>query len=147
MHFLKHFTRLSVAVFLALGLMAPASASAAELVVIVTGINPDKGLVRLGLYKDAESFPKNGRTIADGKAIVRNGEVRYVFRNLDAGRYAVALFHDANSNGRFDKSVLGLPREGFAFSNGARAVLAPPSFERAAVTVRGHTTIRISITY
>ena len=113
----------------------------------MTGINPDKGLVRFGLYKDAKSFPKNGQTIAGGKVAVRNGEVRYVFRNLPAGRYAVALFHDANSNGRFDKNLLGLPREGFAFSNGARAVLSAPTFERAAVTVRGRTTIRVSITY
>ena len=147
MKFLRFCAGLPAAALFALVLAAPGSTLADELVIVVTGINPDKGSVRFGLYRDAKRFPKKGGTIAGGSAQVRNGEVRYVFRDLEPGQYAVALFHDANGNGRFDTTMLGLPDEGYAFSNGARATFSAPSFERAAVTVLGRTTIRISITY
>ena len=48
---------------------------------------------------------------------------------------AVAAFHDADGNGELGTNILGIPTEGYGFSNGARGFMGPPSFEDAAVTI------------
>jgi len=78
-----------------------------------------------------------------GDVVVKGNTATYVFRNLKPGAYAIAIYHDANNNRRFDKT-LGIPEEGFAFSNNARPRLSAPSFKRAAVTVKAPRT-RITI--
>jgi len=123
-------------VLAALPLIVTATASrAAELEVVITNIQSATGFVRLGLYNDPERFPKRKGTIDGGDVKVTGDTATYVFRNLKPGDYAVAIYHDANANKRFDKT-LGIPTEGFGFSNNARPRLSAPSFKRAAVTVK-----------
>ena len=57
----------------------------------------------------------------------------FVFANLRPGIYAAAAFQDENRSGDFDTNLIGLPREGYGFSNGARVLLGPPAFEDALV--------------
>lgn len=45
--------------------------------------------------------------------------------------YAVAVYHDANANEDFDRNRLGMPTEGFGFSNDAPTRFGLPSFESA----------------
>lgn len=42
------------------------------------------------------------------------------------GYYAVALFHDENENRHFDTTLIGLPAEGYGFSNNPTLFLGPP---------------------
>jgi uncharacterized protein (DUF2141 family) len=49
------------------------------------------------------------------------------FQHVLPGRYAVALFHDENANGRMDKMLM-MPREGFGFSRDAPIRLARRAF-------------------
>ncbi len=105
-------------------------------------------MVRLALYNDPDKFPKRSGSIAGGDVAAVKGSVVYVFRNLPPGLYAVAIYHDANANRRFDKNALGLPREGFGFSNDARPVFSAPGFDAAAVTLKApRTRIKISLAY
>jgi uncharacterized protein (DUF2141 family) len=55
--------------------------------------------------------------------------------SLPAGTYAVGAYHDENANGQLDINALGLPAEGYALSNGVRAVFAKPEFYQAAFTI------------
>jgi uncharacterized protein (DUF2141 family) len=123
--------------------MAARPAGAADLEVVVTNIQVPTGYVRLGLYNNPALFPKKRGTIDGGDVKVNGGTATYTFRNLKPGQYAVAIYHDANANKRFDKT-LGIPMEGFGFSNNARPRLSAPSFKRAAVTLRAPRT-RITI--
>lgn len=118
-------------------------ARAADLEVEITNIRVARGFVRLGLYNDPERFPKRKGTIGGGDVKVAGNTATFVFRNLKPGAYAVAIYHDANANKRFDKT-LGIPTEGFGFSNNARPRLSAPSFKRARVTVKAPRT-RITI--
>jgi uncharacterized protein (DUF2141 family) len=130
------------------GLCLPAAAGAAELEVEITGVRSANGMVRLALYNDPDKFPKRSGSIAGGDIEAAKGSVVYVFRNLPPGLYAVAIYHDANANKKFDKNSLGLPREGFGFSNDARPVFSAPGFEAAAVTLKApRTRIKISLVY
>jgi len=128
----------------ALSLSASAGgAHGADLEVVITNIQIAKGFVRLGLYNDPAKFPKRSGTIGGGDVAVKGHTATYVFRNLKPGSYAIAIYHDANANKRFDKT-LGIPMEGFGFSNNARPRLSAPSFKRAAVTLKAPRT-RITI--
>jgi uncharacterized protein (DUF2141 family) len=62
------------------------------------------------------------------------------------GAYAIAVVHDANGNGDMDFDLLGLPQESYGFSNGARSLLGPPSFDAAAVRVTGDGVTRAEVT-
>ena len=62
-----------------------------------------------------------------------NGET-VQFRDVPQGRYAIALFHDENGNGRMDKMMM-LPKEGFGFSRDAPLEFGPPHFGAASFQV------------
>lgn len=59
------------------------------------------------------------------------------------GRYAVVVYHDANSNGMLDKNGLGMPTETWGVSNNVRPFLRAPKFIECAIT---HATSRTSVT-
>jgi uncharacterized protein (DUF2141 family) len=63
-----------------------------------------------------------------------NASVQLDFGEVPSGRYAIALIHDENANGKLDKRLM-IPREGFGFSRNAPVGLGPPSFADAAFAV------------
>ncbi len=65
------------------------------------------------------------------------------FKDVPQGRYAIALFHDENGNGRMDKMMM-LPKEGFGFSRDAPLVFGPPRFGAASFQV-GSAQLRTAI--
>lgn len=116
-------------------LAATAPALAADLTVRVTGLRSAAGEVRVALYAGREGFAtRDGMTDERVVPIGREGAVA-VFSALAPGRFALAAFHDENGNRRFDRNLLGIPVEGYAFSNGARGFLSAPAFEAAAIAV------------
>ncbi|OYX97457.1 MAG: hypothetical protein B7Y78_01955 [Caulobacter sp. 35-67-4] len=62
--------------------------------------------------------------------------------------YAVAVYHDANANEDFDRNRLGMPTEGFGFSNDAPTQFGLPSFESARFVAQpGDNTLRVGMRY
>ncbi len=103
--------------------------------VTVDGIRETEGTIWIGLFTNEADFPDKA---TDGKVVtVKANSVHIVFENLKAGDYALSIFHDANNNGKLDKSVFGIPKEGFGFGNNAIGTFGPPSFNKAKVAVGG----------
>ena len=129
-------------------LCSPLTSQAADLHINVVGLRSAQGEIHFGLFNRPEAFPK-GERLAGTRVKVTSGTVTAVFRDLQPGTYAVSLYHDENSNGRFDKNFLGLPQEGYGFSNDARPnLLGPPSFTKASFTVDEHQkVITITVQY
>ena len=48
--------------------------------------------------------------------------------DLAPGTYAVGAYHEENNNSRLDTDFIGYPTEGYALSNGIRAVMSHPRF-------------------
>jgi uncharacterized protein (DUF2141 family) len=129
-------------------LCGPADAGAADLRVTVDGLRSDNGHVNFGLYDQPDKFPGRAGVIEGGRAKIEGGRAVFVFRDLKPGRYAVSVFHDENDNGKFDRSLIGLPLEGYGFSNNAKVTLTTPPFDEAAVTVgEAGATTTITIVY
>ena len=121
--------------FAALFLAAAQPAAAAELSVTIAGIRNSDGYVMAAVYDNPAGFPREATPVASVKLKARPGAIAFMFTGLAPARYAVSAFHDENGNGRLDANLLGIPTEGFGFSNDARGSMGPPKFEAAAVTV------------
>jgi uncharacterized protein (DUF2141 family) len=101
-----------------------------KLQVTITNIRGQKGDIIVGIF-DSENFLKKP---IEGRMAKPSGDsVTVVFENLKPGKYAVSVVHDANNNKDLDKNKLGIPKEGFGFSNNVLGTMGPPSFERAQI--------------
>jgi uncharacterized protein (DUF2141 family) len=105
-------------------------AIAAELTVTVDNLRNDKGDVRLSAYASAAEWPDNSAAANDKVEPAQKGSVVFHF-DLPPGIYAIACFHDENANGQFDQNFLGIPQEGYGFSNNLHPFFRAPSFESA----------------
>jgi uncharacterized protein (DUF2141 family) len=112
--------------------------------VTVTGLRSLKGIVRACMAREASAFPDCPAGAVAHRASVPADAVELRFAGVTPGRYAVALLHDENGNGKVDK-VLGLmPKEGFGFSRDAAVKMGPPKFAAAAFMVEDRP-LRLSI--
>jgi uncharacterized protein (DUF2141 family) len=134
-----------VCAFLALSAasMLPSTVLAGELTIEISGVIPDRGKVYVAVYDRAETFPISGRAHVGQVLDSADNHLTVRFRELPPGLYAAVAFQDVNGNGKLDKNFLGMPKEPYGFSNGARGAAGPPKFSAAAVTLNpdGTTTI------
>jgi len=112
-----------------------AAAPGAEVVVRVEGLRSESGQILACLTANPRQFPDCRRDPAAHKLSVpaRRGAT-IDFGRIGSGRYAIALLHDENGNGRADMTMM-IPREGFGFSRDAPARFGPPTFDRAAFAI------------
>lgn len=87
-----------------------------KLTIQVTGVRPATGEVAITLYPDEKR-----RFLAKGGKLARQrvraaASIRACFW-LPQGSYAVAAYHDRDGDRDFDRTLVGLPAEGFGFSN------------------------------
>ena len=125
-------------------------AAAADLEVRIEGLRSADGDVRVALHRQVPGSEAIGDADVVG-AIMRpaaSGSVRVIFADVAPGAYAVAAFHDADADGELAQNFVGMPTEGYGFSNGARGFMGPPSFEAAAVSVgEGEHSVSVAIAY
>ncbi|HLJ62750.1 MAG TPA: DUF2141 domain-containing protein [Stellaceae bacterium] len=106
----------------------PAAAAGASLVVTIEGVRNASGNVYVALFSKAEEFPDGDHADRYVKVEAKSADIIVTFAELIPGRYALGAYHDENGNGRFDTNFLGFPAEGYALSNGVRAILSRPRF-------------------
>ena len=107
-------------------------AGSIALTVHVTGVRNDKGVVRCAAFAAADGFPsKIENAVTRGQATPASGEASVELSGLPSDGVAVSCIHDENSNGTLDKNFLGIPKEGYGFSNGAKGKMGPPKFDAA----------------
>jgi uncharacterized protein (DUF2141 family) len=110
-------------------------ALAARIVVTISGFRSNQGGVYVGLYATPSKFLNGTQVDVMKKVPASIAPITVTFDNLAPGTYAVGAYHDENNNDHFDTNFLGLPNEGYALSNGVRAVMSKPTFEQAAFTI------------
>lgn len=104
-------------------------ANAAAINIQVTNIKNTRGVLRVGIINKAESFPYDA--FIGKKVPVTGKSVNIKFTDIAPGEYAIAVHHDENCNDIVDENALGVPLEGYCFSNNAKALVAPPKFKYA----------------
>ena len=119
--------------------------SAGEIRILVSNIEEKRGTIHYGVYNNPKLFPDESGKILGGveevSKVIKDG---LLIDDLEESDYAVAIFHDKNSNNKFD-TFLSIPKEKFGFSKNARVFLGPPKFEDASFFVGQNSIVEIMI--
>ena len=122
------------ATLLVAGAFASAAAPAAAnvIVITVTNLRSDEGVVRACMTTNEKIFPRCIKDPASHRTVVPAGKtVTIRFTGVKPGDYAIALLHDENDNGKADRTLGMIPREGYGFSRDAKVRMGPPKFRDA----------------
>jgi len=116
------------------------SPTTGRIVIHVTGLGSSKAPLRIAVFNTEQTWLRDGsalyRTILDPDG--PQGE--WTIERAAYGEYAVAAFHDTNGNGELDRNFFGMPKEPYGFSNDARGVFGPASWQDARVRVNAPVT-------
>ncbi|NBW74440.1 MAG: DUF2141 domain-containing protein [Sphingomonadaceae bacterium] len=124
-------------------------ASGTWLNVVIDGVRNGNGVVAITLYADDSSkFLVKRGSLYVGRVEANTGTTRGCIFVPKPGVYALALYHDENRDGRFDRTGLGLPAEGYGFSNNPATLAGLPQFRSVRLNVpKPGLTTRISLKY
>ena len=142
-HHLRLFAILAaLAIAAAMPLWAQDSAHQKDLLrVHLDGFRSNNGRAHCTLFNDTDpaAFPEDGKkAFKEGEALsISNAYAEVDFAGIAPGKYALVCYHDENSNGKFDESMLGMPEEGYCFSNNVRPTLSAPDFSQCAFDYKG----------
>lgn len=116
-------------------LLAAQAADAADLHVKVDGITQSTGTISAMLIDSPEAWDGKSEPVSGRRAkISATGSIELVFDSLVPGDYAIRVMHDENDNGQLDRNLVGMPTEGYGFSNNPR-VMRAATFDEARFTV------------
>ena len=124
--------RIAIAALFAASAIAPVFA--AELTVNLHGIRTQGGLVKVAVVDSREAWDGKAAPVQGDGAPPHGEDASFTFKDLKPGNYAVLITHDENGNGKLDTNVMGMPLEGYGFSNNPQ-VMRKPTWDEARFTV------------
>jgi uncharacterized protein (DUF2141 family) len=102
----------------------PPQEATSTLTVRIEGLRNAKGNIYLKLSRDSKAI-ETRKVEIDANTLT----ARTVFENLPRGAYAVSLIHDENRNEKLDTNFLGIPKEGYGFSNNPSKRMGMPKYD------------------
>jgi uncharacterized protein (DUF2141 family) len=112
-------------------LLLPAvTINAQSVKITITGIRNTEGQMAIGVFRDNESFKKELAylELQFVKKEISDGEMKIGF-DLPPGTYGIAMVDDENSDCLMEYNFLGIPLEGFGFSDYYHSGLKLPKFD------------------
>lgn len=136
--------------FLFTALLPAQSSSASTLTVRIVNARNANGVVRIALFQSAEGFPGDASKALrtqPAKIDPQTLTAQVVFSELPQGTYAVIIFHDENGNGKLDKNLVGIPKEGYGASNNPAKKMRPPTFDEAKFSLTSDQSVEVKLIY
>lgn len=124
----------SFALAITVSLAAVGPAAAADLTVKLHGIRAQTGLVKIAVVGSQDAWDGKAAPVQAAGAPAHGEDATFSFKDLKPGEYAVMITHDENDNGKMDTNVMGMPLEGYGFSNNPQ-VMRKPTWDEARFTV------------
>jgi uncharacterized protein (DUF2141 family) len=121
-----------------------------NLTVQVDGLRNQRGQLCIKLFSSSRGFPEGSESSGKRQCSkITNNSMTFTFNNLPSGNYAVAVFHDSNGDNKLNRNSLGMPTEGYGFSNNpAYSRTGPPKYGEATFLLAGsNTNIKIQLKY
>ena len=106
-----------------------------KLKVDLSGMQNMNGTINFALYNNSASFNDPNQVYKSLSFIPTGANMSFTIDSLPAGTYAFGVFHDENNNQTIDQNWLGIPTEGFGFSNNAMGSFGPPTYNQAKFVV------------
>ena len=116
-----------------------------SLTIQISNIETKKGILEVALFNKKEGFLKSGSQYKKMRVKVTGNAQNVTFENLPKGNYAVALYHDENSDNKCNTNFIGIPTEGYGFSNNVKPKLSAPSFDATKIAIDQQKTIKINL--
>lgn len=113
----------------------PLSSFVTILTLRITGLKRQNSNLYIAVFTSATGFPKVDRCAATQVIAVDDTIATHEFAIENEGTVAIAIFQDLDGNGILSKNAFGIPIEPYGFSNNARGLMGPPSFQDAAIRV------------
>jgi len=136
-----------IVIFLAALWSLPLFSQNYDLTITIPNVKGTEGEIVIGLYNNKESFPLDDKQY---KMVTIDGNLfqgEYIIKNLPGGEYAVALYHDKNSDKICNTNFLGFQKEGYGFSKNFRPKLSAPKFEDCKFELKENLAITIKLIY
>jgi len=115
--------------------IATLAANLSDIAVNVTGLNSDKGKVRIAIFNTKNTYTEDDgsgdKAFQKVAATISGQRASCTFSAVPYGTYAIKLFHDEENSGKFLKNIFGIPKVQYGFSNNARGRFGPAAFEKA----------------
>lgn len=102
---------------------------APPLTLIIKNLESITAPVVVGVYGTMNKFPDPKDQMKVYKFKPHGKELTAKIKNLKYGEYALAIYQDVNSSGKIDKNFIGIPTEGYAFSNNYKPTVKAPNFD------------------
>lgn len=121
---------------------------AQEVQVQVKGIRSAKGNAIIQVFKDQQSYSEEQpyKVFSFDKKALTQGNLSLKL-SLEPGIYGITLIDDENANGKIDKNLIGMPKEGFGFSNFFMEKLKKPTFDDFKFELKSNPEISIRVKY
>ncbi len=101
-----------------------------RLEVSVQNVRSSSGNVTITVYEnDRRKFLARGAKLVRDRVPAQAGVTTGCLPVPGPGVYAIAIYHDEDGDKDFDRNAMGLPREGYGFSNDAPTLMSLPSFD------------------
>ena len=134
---------ISVIGSLSMILLLSQNVHAADLTIKINDIEKGKGHLLIALYEGVEAYD-SGKADYSSKVKAENTQESVTFKDLADGEYAIKMYQDENDNNKLDTNLLGIPKEGYGFSNNA-GMFGAPKYKKAKFTVKDNTVIEIGL--
>jgi uncharacterized protein (DUF2141 family) len=126
----------------------PTAPPSNQIHVQVDGLRSDKGQLMCQVVTSDMWPSKSDKSVAHTSSDIQHGQAVCDFSGIPPGTYAVSVFHDENSNGKLDRNLLGMPKEGVGVSNNAAGHFGPPKFDDMAFHYQnGRLDLKITVRY
>jgi uncharacterized protein (DUF2141 family) len=114
----------------------------------IVGFRNNNGTAGGVVFNSPAGWPEDRtKAVVQGGFPIANGQAIETFQ-VPPGRYGAVVIHDENSNMKLDRNFLGIPKEGFGFSNNPRVIFSAPSFQAAELPIACPSTqIEIKLIY
>ncbi len=110
--------------------------------ITITNLENSSGYIHLSFLDE------NNKELRSLSEKITNKQCTLTINDLKPSKYAFKYFHDENNNNKkMDTNVIGIPKEGYGFSNNAKGRFAPPDFKDTIFEIKNDTTIICTINY
>lgn len=121
--------------------------TSAKLVVTITGLKNEKGVIEIGLFSDPKKFPTPNKQFKKARVKIDDNKVKYQFEDLPLGQYALAVYHDENNDNVCNRNFFGIPTEAYCFSRDFKPFLSAPDWSDCYIQLNSDRAIEIKMIY
>ncbi|MBB3047965.1 uncharacterized protein (DUF2141 family) [Litorivivens lipolytica] len=130
-----------------LALLISTPVLALDINVNVSQISSDKGGLVVQVYDSEDTWLSDDTVLSKRYELQPGDSAKTVIIpiELEAGNYALSVYHDENDNKKLDANFIGIPKEPVGLSNDHRPKFGPPKYRKAEIEVSEGTVIEIKM--